>query len=522
MSKSLKLGPDLAAGIASNELIEGKPLLGHVGQDAVLLTQLGDTYSAVSAVCAHYHGPLEKGLVVGETVRCPWHHACFSLRTGEVLAAPGLTSLPRWQVERHDLRLYVRDKLQPITRAVRTPPLSATPPASVLIVGGGAAGEAAATTLRFSGYQGPVTILSAEDSLPPDRPNLSQDYLAGTAPKAWVPIRGEAYFEKNNIALKRATHVSSIDAAHKSVRTSDGREFGYDRLLLATGADPVKLPTPGIELPHVHYVRTVTDSESIIQAVQAGAKNAVIIGASFIGLEVAAALRARNLEVHVVGPEARPLERVLGPQLGDAIRTLHENKGVVFHLGHTVTNIESHHVLLNDGKALAADLVVIGVGVRPAIALAEQAGLRMDRGVLVDEYLQTSAPHIYAAGDIARWPDRHTGMHIRVEHWVVAQRQGQTAARNMLGYQQPYKAIPFFWSQHYDAAVNYVGHAETWDSLEIDGDPTQLDCAVSYKLGGKLLARATINRDLLSLKTEVQMEMENAEPNFHHVAVTLD
>jgi apoptosis-inducing factor 3 len=512
MSEAPKPGPDLVAGIAAGELTEGKPLLGHVGKYAVLLTQLGDTYSAVDAVCAHYHGPLEKGLVVGETVRCPLHHACFSLRTGEVLAAPGLTSLLHWRVERQGDKIFVRDKLQPIARAARQPPAGSTPPASVLIVGGGAAGEAAATTLRFSGYEGPVTILSAEDSLPPDRPNLSKDYLAGTAPKAWVPIRGEKYFENNHIELKRGARVSGIDVARKSVRTADGREFGYGTLLLATGADAVKLPTPGVELPHVHYLRTVADCEHIIQAVQTGAKNAVIVGASFIGLEVAAALRARNLDVHVVGPEARPLERVLGPQLGEAIRALHENKGVVFHLGHTVSSIESHHLLLNDGKALAADLVVIGVGVKPAIELAEQAGLKMERGVLVNEYLQSSAPHIYAAGDIARWPDRRTGMNIRVEHWVVAQRQGQTAARNMLGYLEPYKAVPFFWSQHYETTVNYVGHAETWDCLEVDGDPAKLDCAVSYKLGGKLLARATMHRDLLSLETEMQMEMENAEP----------
>ncbi len=506
MNQTTAPGPDLAQGTAVAELTDGKPLLGHMGKDAVLLTRLGREFSAVSAVCAHYHGPLDKGLVVGETVRCPWHHACFSLRNGEMLAAPGLAPLARWKVQHEQDTVYVREKLAPVTRSARKPPAGAKPPVSILIVGGGAAGEAAATTLRFSGYDGPVTILSAEDSLPPDRPNLSKDYLAGTAPKEWVPVRAESYFQQNDIGLMRNTSVAAINAARKTVHTADGREFNYGALLLATGADPVKLATPGAELPHVHYLRTVADSEGIIAAAQAGAKRAVIIGASFIGLEVAAALRARQVEVHVVGPEARPLERVLGPELGDFIRTLHENKGVVFHLGRTVSAIEARRVILSDGAPLTAELVVIGVGVRPATALAEQAGLRLDHGVLVNEYLETSAPGIYAAGDIARWPDRRTGMNIRVEHWVVAQRQGQTAARNMLGYREPYTAAPFFWSQHYDVAVNYVGHAEKWDRLEVDGDPSKLDCAVNYTLGGKLLAQATVYRDRQSLETEAQME----------------
>jgi len=179
---------------------------------------------------------------------------------------------------------------------------------------------------------------------------------------------------------------------------------------------------------------------------------------------------------------------------------------VIFHLGQTVMRIEAQRAVLSGGDSLACELVIIGVGVRPVTALAEQAGLAMDRGVRVDEYLQTSAPGVYAAGDIARWPDRYSGTSIRVEHWAVAQRQGQTAARNMLGYRERFTAVPFFWSQHYDVAVNYVGHAEKWDSLELDGDPAKLDCSVNYKFGGKLLAQATLYRDKLSLETEAAME----------------
>ena len=376
--------------------------------------------------------------MVGETVRCPLHHACFSLRTGEALTAPALGPISCWKVEQQGDTLFVREKLAAAKLSTRTAPVGAAAPASVVIVGGGAAGEAAATALRFHGYAGPVTLISAEDSLPPDRPNLSKEYLAGTAPVAWVPIRSEAHYKRHDITLLKNTRVNAIDTAKKTLQTADGRTFTYGALLLATGADPVRLTTtPGADLPHVHYLRTIADSEGIIKGIEAGAKRAVIIGASFIGLEAAASLRERGLEVHVVGPEARPLERVLGPQLGDFVRALHEKKGVVFHLGRTGTAIEATKVILSDGSTLAAGIVVVGVGVRPATVLAEQMGLKMDKGVVVDEYMETSAPGVYAAGDIARWPDRRTGMALRVEHWVVAQRQAQTAARNMLGFGKP-------------------------------------------------------------------------------------
>ncbi|HEX7965278.1 MAG TPA: FAD-dependent oxidoreductase [Gammaproteobacteria bacterium] len=507
MAKSKPSGPDLTQGVPASEVKPGSPLLGHVDKDAVLLAALGDGYSAIGAECSHYHGPLAKGLVVGDTVRCPWHHACFSLRNGEALAAPALNPLPRWKVEQRDGKLFVGEKLPPVSVSARKRPADAKPPESVVIVGGGAAGEAAATTLRFSGYQGPVTLISAEAGLPPDRPNLSKDFLAGTAPAAWVPVHGEKHFKQHDITLMHA-RVDSIDAAAKTLRTADGQQHSFGALLLATGAEPVRLPTPGADQSHVHYLRTLADSEGIVRGIEAGAKRALVIGASFIGLEAAASLRARGLEVQVVGPEARPLERVLGPQLGDFVRGLHEQKGVVFNLGQTVTAIGKDEATLSGGARLAADLVVIGVGVRPVTALADKLGLRQDKGVLVDEYLETSEPGIFAAGDIARWPDRHSGAPIRVEHWVVAQRQGETAARNMLGYRERFTAVPFFWSQHYDVAINYVGHAEKWDEIRVDGDPARLDCAVSYLLGGKLMALATIYRDKLSLETAARMGQE--------------
>ena len=306
------------------------------------------------------------------------------------------------------------------------------------------------------------------------------------------------------------SEVAAIDSARREIRLAGSASVAYDRLLLATGAEPVRLAVPGADQAHVYTLRSLADCRAIIEAAK-DARRALVIGASFIGLEVAASLRARNIEVHVVAPEARPMERVLGGELGDFIRGLHEQHGVVFHLGETVTGFDSRRVILKSGGSLEADLVVAGVGVRPRLALAEQAGLKIDRGVLVDPYLQTSAPDVYAAGDIARWPDPYSGAAIRVEHWVVAERQGQVAAANMLGSAERFAAVPFFWSQHYDVPINYVGHAEQWDDIAVEGNIDAKDCLLRYKRGGRVLAVASIFRDLDSLKAELAME-QGADP----------
>jgi len=442
-------GPDLAEGIAVADLKSGEKLLGHAGGEAVLLARVGDDFVAIGATCTHYGGPLAEGMIVGDTVRCPWHHACFSLRTGEALAAPALNPVACWRTERRGDRVVVTEKVErdPLAPSYPIERGGAAPNARhVVIVGAGAAGSAAAEMLRRCGFDGRVTVVDEETASPYDRPNLSKDYLAGNAPEEWIPLRPDGFYAEHGIDVVRAR---------------------------ATRLDPA-------------------------------ARRLDVEG--FIGLEAAASLRARELDVHVVAPETVPLERVMGRALGDFIRALHEEKGVQFHLGRKPARIEKDAVVLDDGTRIAADLVVIGVGVRPRLALAEQAGLTLDKGVVVDEQLRTSAANVWAAGDIARWPDPHTGERIRVEHWVVAQRMGQAAARNILGAGERFDDVPFFWSAHYDVSINYVGHAERWDGVTVDGDPAKHDVAVRFDRGGKALALATIFRDEESLAYEVREE----------------
>jgi apoptosis-inducing factor 3 len=494
-------GPDLTQGIAFADFVDGK-LVGHVGNEEVLLVHSGTELFAIGAHCTHYHAPLADGLVVGDTVRCPWHHACFNLRSGEAVRAPALSPVDCWKIEQRDGRIFVKEKRLPDAPRVKK---TADTPRKIVIVGGGAAGFAAAEMLRRRGFGGGIVMLTQDGAAPVDRPNLSKDYLAGSAPEDWLPLRPSEFYAENGIDLRLNTEVVGVDTKARQVMVAGGKPLPYDRMLLATGAEPVRLSIPGTERPHVHTLRSLADCRAIIEQAK-GARRALVIGASFIGLEAAAALCARNIEVHVVAPEQRPMERVLGPQMGDFVRGLHEEHGVVFHLQDTVTAIEDGRAVLESGSRLEADLVVVGVGVRPRLKLAEQAGLVLDRGVLVNAYLQTSVPGIYAAGDIARWPDRHSGDNIRVEHWVVAERQGQVAACNMLGFNERFDAVPFFWSQHYDVPINYVGHAEHWDEIAIDGDINSKDCLVRYKKDGRVLAVASIFRDVENLQAELAME----------------
>ena len=492
-------GPDFEKGCKIDKLADGEMLLVHAFGAAILAARRGEEIFAIGATCTHYGGPLSKGLMVDCTVRCPWHHARFDLRTGEAIAAPALSDLSCWKIEKRGERFSVTGKID--KKSARKPKVS---PSSVVIVGAGAAGGAAAEMLRREGYDGPITLIGADEFLPYDRPNLSKDYLAGTAPEEWIPLRPADFYREQKIDTLTDTSVTAIDPKRNQVTLSDGRSLGYGASLLATGAEPVRLKIPGDDLPHVCYLRTLTDSRRIIDKAKK-AKRAVVIGASFIGLEVAASLRERKVEVAVVGKHPQPLEKILGHEVGNLIRKTHEAHGVRFYLGRTPALIQEPHVQLDDGRILDCDLVVVGIGVRPNTGLAEKAGIATDDGVLVNEYLETNVPGIFAAGDIARWPDPRAGR-IRVEHWVVAQRQGQTAARNILGARERLEAPPFFWSNHFDLHIRYVGHGSGDDEVNVSGDLKAKDASVIFRSRGKTTAVASMGRDVENLKAEVALE----------------
>lgn len=493
MTSDITPEPDLTKGISLADFGDRQLLRGQVGDASVVLARVGNEVMAIGGNCTHYGAPLEEGLVVGDTVRCPWHHACFSLRNGEALRAPAFDPLPCWKVERDGDRIFVRSQITATPQPEPLAPITAQLE-NIVIVGGGAAGFACAEMLRRHGYQKGLTLLSDDTDAPCDRPNLSKDYLAGTAPEEWMPLRPGDFYTEHHIDLQLNTAVQRIDTLKHQILTKDGRSFPFDRLVLATGAEPVRLPIPGQDGAHVFTLRSFADSRRIIEHTK-NARTAVVLGSGFIGLEVAASLRARGLDVHIVSLDECPLQNILGPELGNFIRGLHEEHGVLFHMKTSLTHIEPESVTLSNGNKLAADLVILGVGVRPRTTLAEAAGIHTDRGILVDEYLQTSVPGIYAAGDVARWHDAASGQALRIEHWVVAERQGQTVAENLLGANKKFQDVPFFWSVHYDLTINYAGHAQSWDTIEIEGVITARDCLIRYQEKGETVAVAAIGRD---------------------------
>ena len=487
--------------IADRELVEGVPVVGEVDGEKVVVVRAGGQVHAVGATCTHYGGPLNEGLVVPAgrsesgplhsgpgTIRCPWHHACFDLATGKA-HGPALAPIACYDVVLEGGTIRVGAKRE------AAPAAAVAAPARVVIVGGGAAGVACAEALRAEGHEGHITLVAGEGTDPVDRPNLSKDYLAGSAPEEWVYLRTADALAGIDVEVIR-TSASAIDRDRKVVKA--GRDLPFDALLLATGAEPIRLPVPGAELPHVHTLRTLADSK----AIGAGGGPAVVIGASFIGLEVAASLRARGLDVTVVAPETVPLARVLGDEVGAFIRRVHEDKGVQFRLGRKPARITATHVVLDDDSELAAHQVVLGVGVKPRLELAEAAGLKIDRGVVVDDQLR-AAPAIWAAGDIARYP--FGGEQVRIEHWQVAVRHGQAVARAMLG-KPGRRDVPFFWSQHHDVTLGYVGHAEKFDKPEVHGDLDKHDAHVVYRDGQTIRAVVTLGRDKLGLEVEAAME----------------
>lgn len=499
-------GPDLAGGIPLADIPRGGTLAGHVDGAPVLLARFDDGVHAVGGTCSHYGGPLADGLVLDGEVHCPWHHACFSLRTGAALRAPAFAPLARWAVDIIDDTVFVRaPDTAPSPPAPTSPRRRRGHPGRIAIIGGGAAGFAAAERLRGLGFAGALSLLSADEAPPCDRPNLSKDYLAGTAPEDWIPLQAADFYDAHGIDLRLGCEVRAIDTASRHLLAADGARIAYDALLIATGAEPRLLTLPGFDRPNVFTLRSLADARAIVAAC-AHATSVALVGAGFIGLEAAGALRSRGLEVHVVAREAVPMARALGPDVGGFLLDLHRARGIVFHTDATVKDFDGRVVTLEDGTGIPADVVVVGVGVSPRTELVSGTGIAVRDGILVDACLRTAVPGILAAGDVARYP--HGDGDLRIEHWVHAERQGQVAAANLLGDPEPFADVPFFWTHHQGVDLRCSGVLQGWDRIRIDGEPSRRDFTARYYRGGRLVAAASVGRDLENLRLEAALAGE--------------
>jgi NADPH-dependent 2,4-dienoyl-CoA reductase/sulfur reductase-like enzyme/nitrite reductase/ring-hydroxylating ferredoxin subunit len=498
-------GPDLKLGVDVSDVPAGAMFAGTVDGEAILLINDAGAYCAVSGECTHLGAPLKDGMIADGQLRCPWHHARFSLRTGEAVAAPAFEPLKRFQVEQRAGRLFVsrRSDSQPLPSAESSQP-------RVVIIGGGAAGHACAEMLARSGFGGAVTVISDDADPPYDRTFCSKQYLIGLSSREDCALPAPQFKGEKGLTMRLGQSADTIGVATKTVTLSGGDHIAFDVLVLATGSEPKRPDIPGLKLPNVHVMRTLRDADSLIATAQAG-KKAAIIGASFIGLEVAASLIQRKLQVAVIAPDDIPLKKIVGPDVGKMIRAVHEEKGVRFHLGRHVTEFDGRSLKLDDGSALDAHLVVLGVGVTPRTKLAAQAGIAVASdeaggGVLVNERLESSVPGIYAIGDVARYPDQYAGKPIRVEHWVHAQRQGQHVARTIMGCTGPFADLPFFWSAHFDTGLLHLGHVDKIATTVVKGSVEDRSFVIRFAGKGGEEALVTCNQDYAALTVEADWE----------------
>jgi len=459
------------------------------GETPCLVVRLADGVHAYPARCPHYDGPLHKGVLDGDRLVCPWHQAVYDAGTGDLIEPPSFSALPPYdvRVEGGDVIIELPDK-PARARAMAAATPDEADPRTVVIVGAGAAGAAACEALRHSGYTGRITMLSGEDRLPYDRPNCSKDLLAGTMQAAWMPLRSPAFYEKHGVERRTAT-VEHADVGSRELRLDDGETLTCDALLLAPGSVARRIPVPGADLPGVFTLRSWDDCEAIAAAAESG-RRAVIVGASFIGLEVAAALRHREVEVTVMAPEGVPFERQFGPRVGAAVKALHDRHGVELRLCCGVAAIEGdaegvRAVQPAEGDAITADLVVLGVGARPATDFVEGIELEDDGGIPVNDRLR-AAPGVWAAGDVALYPAAHVDEPVRIEHWRLALQHGRAAARDIAGHGEAFGGVPFFWSQQYDVSLGYAGYAGRWDEIVVSGDVDGLDFIAYYCAGDEV------------------------------------
>lgn len=479
-----------------SDLRNGEMKQVEVGDTSVLLAKVEGTFHALYAKCTHYGAPLADGVLNGRRLVCPWHHACFDVKTGRHLEACGIDGLPTYdiRIEGEDVIVRVPDDSPGRVANVMARPEPANKK-TYAIIGGGAAAAYAAEGMREAGFTGRIVMINAEEELPYDRPNCSKEYLQGEAPEEWMPLRPESFYKEHDITLLKGHRVTKVDTGNKKVHFEKGDPLEYDKLLVATGSVPRQLPTPGADSANVRTLRSLRDSRELRELGEAADKVA-IIGSSFIGLEGAMSLQHLDCEVTVVAPEEVPFGHIWGKAVGQRIRKWHEEAGVKFRLGRKVKQIypqgDVATVELDDGSQLKANLILVGIGVEPATGFLKGVEREEDGGIRVDQYLRATED-VYAAGDIAHYPEN--GRHVRIEHWKVACQQGRVAGMNMAGAHLKYQAVPFFWSAQQDKILGYTGHVKDYDETIVEGSLDGDSFMVHYVKDNDIKATLSLFRD---------------------------
>ncbi len=494
------MSPTEAVVAQFNELPDGHKRQVTVGDTDILLIRRHDRVYALGAYCTHNQAPLEQGVFHGDCIVCPWHNAYFDITTGDLHQPPGLDSLARYPVRIDGESVIV--SIPDSAPGHRVPDMARFDPEvdrhTFVILGAGAAGTHAAETLRVAGYQGRIVMVTRDDQLPYDRTTLSKNYFTGKLKADQILMRSADLYQQHQIELRLNCLVTNVDIHTKTIAFANDETLIYDALLIATGTQPHHLAVPGSDFSNIFTLRSFADSDRILAAA-ADAKQAVVVGSGFIGMEVAAGLTQKGIKVTVVSPDSLPFEQILGTQIGELFYQVHEENGVTFKLGHKVTQIEGEStaqtVILDNGDRLDTDMIVVGIGVQPVTDFITGIELNpKDRSIPVNEYL-CAAENVYAAGDIARFPDWRTSASMRVEHWRIAAQHGRTAAFNMAGKPTKFRGVPVFWSMQFQFPIRYVGHATEWDEVIIDGSLDERQFIVFYVKDDRVLAAASSKRD---------------------------
>jgi len=482
-----------------DDLQDGEMKEVSIGEKSILLVRVKGEFHAIGSQCSHHGAPLVQGVLSGSRVRCPWHQACFDVVTGDLQEPPALDGLPHFDVRVEGENVIV--KVPEDIKDQRTLPMAQYDPRvdsrSFVIIGAGAAGNAAAEALRRDGFQGRVIMVTRESHLPYDRPQLSKGYLKQDRPGS-ATLRPRKFYIDHGIEILTNRVVTRVDASNKAIVFNDGSSLNWDKLLLATGSRPRRPNVPGAELQGIFTLRGLNDADQIKAAVEK-ASRAVVIGASFIGMETAASMTEWGLSVTIVARESIPFERTLGKEIGWMYQRIHEENGVSFKLDTGVSRFEGAHkvraVVLDNGDRLKADFVVVGIGVQPVTDFLKGVRVNPDGSVLVDKHL-CIAEDLYAAGDIATFVDWRTEERIRIEHWRVAEQHGCVAAHNMIGKDIEFHGIPFFWTGQFGISVRYVGHVTEWDEIIFHGDPSRRKFVAFYVKHDQVLAAAGCGHDM--------------------------